>query len=254
MPQYAVPEVPSVLMRAAGAELLALPWEEPLAEWSPAEVAMRDIPVGPSRHLVKFVEADGKLYALKDEPLRTARKEYAVLRTLQERGLPAVRPVGLVEPPSRDSAIRVTEFLERSWQYRRLFMRLPPELGKHRQRLLDAMATLLVELHRQGVFWGDCSLANTLFVRDGQRLQAHLVDAETSEVKPVLSDQRRSYELDLVVENLTAGLFDVAAKLGELTEEYSQLLIEEAASVERRYREFVDGADRRGDVPLHSTP
>jgi len=225
-------------MRAAGAELLALPWEEPLAEWSPAEVAMRDIPVGPSRHLVKFVEADGKLYALKDEPLRTARKEYAVLRTLQERGLPAVRPVGLAELPSRDSAILVTEFLERSWQYRRLFMRLPPGLGKHRQRLLDAMATLLVELHRQGVFWGDCSLANTLFVRDGQRLQAHLVDAETSDVQPVVSDQRRSYELDLVVENVTAGLFDVAAKLGELTAEYSQLLIEEAASVERRYREL----------------
>ena len=49
------------------------------------------------------------------------------------------------------------------------------------------MAGLLVELHRHGVFWGDCSLANTLFSRDGQVLQAWLVDAETSEVHPAAS-------------------------------------------------------------------
>ena len=46
------------------------------------------------------------------------------------------------------------------------------------------MASLLVDLHRNGVFWGDCSLANTLFSRDGQVLQAWLVDAETSEIHP----------------------------------------------------------------------
>ena len=55
----------------------------------------------------------------------------------------------------------------------------------YRDRLLDAMALLLVDLHRGGVYWGDCSLANTLFRRDGDRIQAYLVDAETSEVHPV---------------------------------------------------------------------
>jgi len=231
-------DTPSVLLRGAGTELLALPWEEHLADWSPADVAMRDIPVGPSRHLVKFVEADGKLYALKDEPLRVARKEYAVLRELEEHGLPAVRPVGLVEQPGVDSAILVTEFLERSWQYRRLFMRLPPGLGKHRERLFDAMATLLVELHRHGVFWGDCSLANTLFVRDGQRLQAYLVDAETSEIQPELSAQRRSYDLEILVQNVAMGLADVAARLGLPINELSDDLLEEASSVERRYHQL----------------
>jgi hypothetical protein len=49
------------------------------------------------------------------------------------------------------------------------------------------MASLLVDLHRNGVYWGDCSLANTLFSRDGQRLQAWLVDAETSEIHPELT-------------------------------------------------------------------
>jgi hypothetical protein len=229
---------PSVLLRTAGTELLELPWEEPLAQWSPAEVAMRDIPVGPSRHLVKFVEADRKLYALKDEPLRVARQEYAVLRTLEEHGLPAVRPVGLVEQPDTDSAILVTEFLERSWQYRRLFMRLPPGTSRHRERLFDAMATLLVELHRHGVFWGDCSLANTLFVRDGQRLQAHLVDAETSEIHPALSPQRRSHDLDILVENVAGGLLDVAARLGLFSDEEIGEILEEAQSVARRYHEL----------------
>ena len=85
-------------------------------------------------------------------------------------GLPAVRPAGLVLQPEFDTAILVTRYLEGSWQYRRLFMRLPPDQPKHRARLLDAMAGLLVELHRHGVFWGDCSLANTLFSRDGQLL------------------------------------------------------------------------------------
>jgi len=231
-------QAPSVLLRAAGTELLALPWEEPLAQWSPAEVGMRDIPVGPSRHLVRFVEADGTLYALKDEPLQVARKEYGVLRTLEENGLPAVRPVGLVEQPQEDSAILVTEFLERSWQYRRLFMRLPPGMGRHRDRLFDAMASLLVELHRHGVFWGDCSLANTLFVRDGQRLQAYLVDAETSEIHTALSPARRAHDLEILVENVTGGLLDVAARLGLFSDEETGEVLEEALSVERRYHDL----------------
>ena len=74
------------------------------------------------------------------------------------------------------------------------------------------MATLLVELHRHGVFWGDCSLANTLFSRDGQVLQAWLVDAETSEVHPQLSAGQRTHDIDITVENVAAGLLDVAAR------------------------------------------
>jgi hypothetical protein len=54
------------------------------------------------------------------------------------------------------------------------------------------MASLLVDLHRNGVYWGDCSLANTLFSRDGQRLQAWLVDAETSEIHPELTAGQRT--------------------------------------------------------------
>ena len=76
------------------------------------------------------------------------------------------------------------------------------------------MAFLLVDLHRNGVFWGDCSLANTLFRRDGDRIQAYLVDAETSEVYPALSDGQRAYDLEILVENVAFGLADLAAMQG----------------------------------------
>jgi hypothetical protein len=90
-------------------------------------------------------------------------------------------------------------------------MRFPLGPGPYRDRLLDAMASLLVDLHRAGVYWGDCSLANTLFRRDGDKIQAYLVDAETSEIHPSLSDGQRAYDLDILVENVAFGLADLAA-------------------------------------------
>jgi hypothetical protein len=230
---------PELRLRAPTAGLLALPWDQPLVRWKPPEVALRDLPVGPSRHLVKFVEADGALWAVKDMPARIAVKEYDVLRRLEEMALPAVRPAGVVVQPQFDTAILVTRYLEGSWQYRRLFMRLPPDEPKHRARLLDAMAGLLVELHRHGVFWGDCSLANTLFSRDGQLLAAHLVDAETSEVHPSLSRGQRRQDLDIMVQNVAGGMLDVAERIGA-SEALQDKLIEEARQVERRYRDLWD--------------
>jgi hypothetical protein len=226
-------------LRAPSPGLLALPWLEPLGEWDATEVPLRDIPVGPSRHLVRFVETDGRLWALKELPRRVAEKEYAVLRDLETRALPAVRPAGLVIQPQDDNAILVTRYLQRSWQYRRLLMRIPPDQPRHRERLLDAMASLLVDLHRNGVFWGDCSLANTLFSRDGQVLQAWLVDAETSEIHPQLTDGQRGHDIDILVENVAGGLVDLAMRLEQPPETYDAL-IDEAAGVATRYQALWD--------------
>jgi tRNA A-37 threonylcarbamoyl transferase component Bud32 len=227
-------QAPEFRLRAPTPGLLGLPWDRPLREWAMPDVPLRDIAVGPSRHLVKFVEADGLLWAVKDMPARIAAKEYDVLRRLEDMGLPAVRPAGLVLQPEFDTAILVTRYLDGSWQYRRLFMRLPPDQPKHRARLLDAMASLMVELHRHGVFWGDCSLANTLFSRDGQILQAWLVDAETSEVHPKLSRGQRQHDLDILVENVAMGMVDLAERLGR-PEALQDTLIAEAQQVQARY-------------------
>jgi hypothetical protein len=205
---------PHLRLRTASPGLLELPWELPLAEWSAGRADFRELPVGPSRHLVRFVRDESQLYALKEEPLGVARREYEILRLLETLELPAVTPVGLAEAPERGSAILVTEFLAHSLQYRRLLMRLPSGSVLYRDRLLDAMASLLVDLHRGGVYWGDCSLANTLFRRDGDKIQAYLVDAETSEAHPSLSDGQRAYDLEVLVENVAFGLADLAALHG----------------------------------------
>jgi hypothetical protein len=131
---------PQLRLRAPSAGLLALPWDRPLSEWMVPDVALRDIAVGPSRHLV--------------------------------------------------------------------------------------------ELHRHGVFWGDCSLANTLFSRDGQVLQAWLVGAETSEVHPQLSDGQRELDMEILVENIAAGMLDLAARLNR-PPELEDILIAEAQGCKR---------------------
>lgn len=232
-------------LRAPSPGLVALPWDLHLSEWMVPEVPLRDIAVGPSRHLVKFVDADGSLWAVKDLPPRIAVKEYENLRRMEDMGLPAVRPAGLVLQHELDTAILVTRYLEGSWQYRRLFMRVPPDQVKHRARLLDGLAGLLVELHRHGVFWGDCSLANTLFSRDGQLLQAWFVDAETSEIHPKLSRGQREYDIDIAVENVAGGLVDLAERL-DRSEELQDTLIEEAQHLRERYESLWE--------VLHSEP
>jgi hypothetical protein len=112
-------------------------------------------------------------------------------------------------------------------------MRLPPGPSVHRDRLLDAMAFLLVDLHRNGVYWGDCSLANTLFRRDGDLIQAYLVDAETSEIYPTLSDGQRAYDLDILVENVAFGLADLGAMQGR--DDAFDDAVEAAETVRSRY-------------------
>ena len=219
------------LRRADG--LLDLPWELPLADW-PDVLAFRQLDVGPSRHLVRFLVVDGALVALKEEPVDVARREYAVLGHLERVGLPAVLPIGIAEHVALGSAILVTEYLAHSLQFRRLLARFPLGPGPYRTRLLDAMAWLLVDLHRGGVFWGDCSLANTLFRRDGDRIQAFLVDAETSEIHPELSDGQRAFDLEILVENVGYGLADVAA-LQDRPEDFDKA-VDAAEAVRERYR------------------
>ena len=228
-----------VRLRATSPELLSLPWRVPLADWDQTRVAFRDVPVGPSRHLVRFVDADRRLWALKALPGRSAQREYDVLRIMETRALAAVRPAGVVLQPRHDDAVLVTQYLERSWQYRRLLMRVPPDATAHRSRLFDGMASLLVDLHRNGVYWGDCSLANTLFTRDGQVIQAWMVDAETAEVHGSLSDGQRQTDLGIMVENVTGGLLDVAARRGELEGALDRAFAE-ASSIEGRYGELWD--------------
>src|SRR5581483_1078496 len=196
--------------------LLTLPWSQPLADWRDerlVEIRQRGI----SRHVVRFVYDDGTLYALKELSERLARREYRLLRALAELGIPAVEVVGVAVdrqgPGGGDEdAVLVTRFLSYATTYRSVFSN--PRGVQPTDGLLDALVELLVRLHLSGFFWGDCSLSNTLFRHDAGTLEAYLVDAETSEQHPELTDGQRQWDVELAIERVFAELLDLQA--GEL--------------------------------------
>jgi hypothetical protein len=199
--------------QAAG--LLTLPWAEPLAEWTDerlVEIRQRGI----SRHVVRFVYDNGTLYALKELSERLARREYRLLRALAELSIPAVEVIGIAVDRDREKtggdAVLVTKFLSYATTYRAVFSN--PRGLQPTDQLLDALVELLVRLHLSGFFWGDCSLSNTLFCYDAGTLEAHLVDAETSEQHPSLTDGQRHYDVELATERVFGELLDLEA--GEL--------------------------------------
>jgi len=228
--------------------LVEMPWDRPLARWSPGDLEFVDLPVGASRHVVRFTIVDGAIVALKELPLVVGQKEYDVLRELEARGAPSVKACGLVTRTGDESAIILTRYLTRSFQFRRLFMRLPEGEHSYRDQLLDAMTGLLVDLHRMGFFWGDCSLANTLLMRDGQRLQAYLVDGETSEIHERLSDGQREADLEIAIENVAGDLADMAALNGKSMEDIDDDF-EAALSLRARYERLWDVLHQ--DVTIH---
>jgi Domain of unknown function (DUF4032)/Lipopolysaccharide kinase (Kdo/WaaP) family len=189
-----------------------LPWDTPLEEW--AGSFMVPLPRGISRHIVRFVRLGTHVYAVKETREPIAFGEYRLLRDLRRLKAPAVEPVGVVtgrQTPSGETIepCLVTRHLGSSMPYREMFSRgvradtLP--------RLVDALVVLLTRLHLAGFFWGDCSLSNTLFRRSAGEFAAYLVDAETGELHPDLSDGQRAYDLDTAKGNLFGEMLDLQA-------------------------------------------
>lgn len=197
------------------AALLDLPWRRPLITW-PTDV-LAALPRGISRHVVRFVRLDGRVLAVKEISENIAFGEYELLRQLRKLEIPSVRPIGVVTG-RRDAdgepleAALVTEHLAFSLPYRSVFSQaLRDETAN---RLIDALAVLLVRLHLAGFFWGDVSLSNTLFRRDAEQFAAYLVDAETGALHRELTRGQREYDLELARVNIIGELMDLSA--GEL--------------------------------------
>jgi hypothetical protein len=209
-------------------ELLTLPWHLPLAAWSDARLIQVPNP-GLHRHVVRFVQLEDDVYALKELSERLARREYDILRSLADLGLPAVQVLGVAVGRQDLDAVLVTHFLPYSTPYRSLFA--TPRGGWPTERLLDALVQLLVRLHLAGVFWGDCSLSNTLFRLDAGDLAAYLVDAETSERYPALSEGLRRHDVELAHERVAGELMDLEA--AEAVKDFDPIAV--ANELVRRY-------------------
>ena len=239
-----------VLSRSGHPNFLDLPWDAGLRSWRGGRLV--DIARGVSRHVVRFVDYDGVVYAIKETTPESAQFEYDLLRQLAERGLPVVEAVGVVKnravsigiggshdaaglaidesddgsgggpeggpggapdgglAAGEPAAALITRHLSFSLPYRYLF--LGKGVADLKNRLLDALAVLLVRLHLEGFFWGDCSLSNTLFRHDAGALTAYLVDAETGTLRSVrISDGQRDHDLSIAADNVGGELLDLEA-------------------------------------------
>jgi hypothetical protein len=191
-------------------DFLDLPWDLPFHRWRENCARLEELPRGLSRHPVLFVNYNGELFALKEMRTGLAQSEYEILFWASEDHLPVVSPVGYASTETADGnySVLITRYLENSLPFRMLFMSQGFE--RYREHLLDAISGLLVQLHLQGFFWGDCSLSNTLFRRDAGALQAYLVDAETAELHPdYFSPALRFNDLQIMAENLTSELVEL---------------------------------------------
>jgi hypothetical protein len=187
--------------------------------------------------------------------------------------VPVVEVVGVVRRPELE-AVLITRHLDYSLPFRTLFeSRAVRDL---REGVLNAGAELLVRLHMTGFFWGDASLSNTLFRRDAGSLAAYLVDAETAELHPALSDGQRLHDLQILEENVVGELLDVEAATGieldfdpwdtagELVKRYEALWLEltreetfgpdERYKLEERLRRLNELGFDVEEIELEATP
>ncbi len=189
--------------------LVNWPFTDPLSEW--AIPGLHEV-VGLHRHVVRLVESGDTTYIVKELPDHLAQREWRLLRELGDAGMPTAEVVGVVIERDADmDGLLITRNIDYSLPYRVLLSGRGMHVPYLGERLLDALAGLLVRLHLAGFYWGDCSLSNTLFRRDAGALSAYIIDVETGERHPSLSDGQRRHDLTIATENVAGDLEDLQA-------------------------------------------
>ncbi len=211
-----------------------LPFRGALESWDMPNV--HDV-LGLHRHVVKLIEFGNISYVVKELPDDLALREFRLLREIDEAGLPTAEVVAVITDRSGGEGMIVTRHLDYSVPYRSLLMGRGLEIPYLGDRLLDALVALLVRIHLKGFFWGDCSLSNTLFRRDAGALQAYIIDVETAEHHPELSNGQRELDIMLATDNVAGGLLDLEAG-GRLTSGIDP--IDFAIAIQGRYEALWD--------------
>lgn len=225
---------PRIHTREGHPDFVDLDWTSPIREWTSDRLV--EMPEGLHRHEIVFVAYDEGVYAIKEILPRLARHEYTMLRTMEGRTRHTATAVGHVERPWVDDDLDwagavITKYVSHAFPYRHLISGIG--FGERRDALLDAFAGLLVELHLNGFFWGDCSLSNVLYRWDASSIEAIMIDAETSEIYDRLSGGQRWNDLEIMQLNVAGEMGDIAAEQGASLDEADLTLGEEIAG---RYR------------------
>lgn len=207
--------VPAAQITAVDADLrehlASLPWDRPLAEWD----GVHSDSLGQSRHTVRTVDcAQPAALVIKEMDEDGAGDEYRLLHALRDARLPAVRPLGVVTGrTTAASGALITRRLTPAARYDEILRDGPRSQAAH--SAVEAFAELLARLHRAGFFWGDAALSNTLFSPSSDGYTAWLVDAETGEVHPSLSEGQKTHDLELARLNMAGELFNTAHSTDE---------------------------------------
>lgn len=247
--------------------LALLPWQDPLEIWHERRVKLLNVKSGLSRHVVRFVQADGHRFAIKETSLESAKREYGTYIRLRELGLHTLVPVGVVarndgteivetrigsQPQERFTGYLVTELMDKvipdSFLFKRGFAK------ENRRRIWDAVIRLFVEMHISGVYWADASLANMLINFNtehvpelGHRtnLRAVLADVETVEIHRSITDSLRRADVDFFLESMQWTEADLKAsgivRDAVITEEVQQFIVttyNERFTIEQEMRSF----------------
>lgn len=191
--------------------LASLPWDRPLAEWD----GVHSDSLGQSRHTVRTVDCvQPGAVVIKEMDEDGAGDEYRLLHALRDARLPAVCPLGVVTGrTTAASGALITRRLTPAARYDEILRDGPRSPAAH--SVVDAFAELLAHLHRAGFFWGDAALSNTLFSPSSDGYTAWLVDAETGELHPSLSEGQKTHDLELARLNMAGELFNTAHSTDE---------------------------------------
>ncbi|MDD8017128.1 MAG: DUF4032 domain-containing protein [Bacteroidota bacterium] len=214
-------------------ELKKLPWHIPISTWKENGVQTLDIKRGISRHTVIFVKSGRFSFGVKEISEEISKKEINNYEQLLLSGIHTLIPAGFVVREENPIAIQtpigiqyeenfvshtitvlVQKVIPDSLLYSRNFRK------ENRQIIWDAIVRLFVQLHSNGIYWGDASLANTLikfekrkipFVGMKTILIAYLSDAETVEIRPKLSRSMREADLNFFFESMEWIIEDLRA-------------------------------------------
>lgn len=211
------------------------PLADPLPDW---DIDGLQKVMGLHRHQVRMVETADLTYVVKELPDDLAEREWRLLRELSEAGLPTAEVVGVVTGRADQAdGLLITRHLDYSLPYRVLLSGRGLQIPYLGERVLDALAGLLVRLHLSGFYWGDCSLSNTLFRRDANALSAYIIDVETGERHPSLTDGQRRLDLQIATENVAGDLLDL--QMGGLLADGIDP-VETALAIEEAYKALWD--------------
>jgi hypothetical protein len=212
-------------------DVMPLPWDLSLDEWTSTAVKLLNVKHGISRHPIIFVKSGNYKFAIKETNEQMAEKEIIAYQKLHQKGIPALAPVGYIirtDEPIIEKTFYGTQVIENKTGYVITIVAekvLPDSLLykkkfrlENRRKIWDAAIDLFVKLHTRGIYWGDASLANMLIQFKKERipnlgkktvLEAIMADTETVEFPRTMSRALREADLETFFDSMDWYLEDL---------------------------------------------